>query len=219
MMILQIDGLLSKESILALCATLAREHDTFVSGKTTAGWAAKAVKNNDQSIGPAAQAAISEVRDALLGNAVFKAAVRPKEIIGMLVSRYRPGMSYGSHVDDAMMQGKRTDLSFTLYISDAQTYAGGELVIEGNDGDSAIKLAAGSVVVYPTTSLHHVAEVTQGERIVVVGWIRSYIRNAEQREMLFDLDQTIAALQSADQAILNRVLKTRNNLLRMWVED
>ena len=94
-------------------------------------------------------------------------------------------------------------------------------MIEGNDGENAIKLSAGSVVVYPATSLHRVAEVTRGERLVVVGWVRSFIRNGEQREILFDLDQTVAALigTKADRAITDRVFKTRNNLTRMWAED
>jgi PKHD-type hydroxylase len=95
------------------------------------------------------------------------------------------------------------------------------LVIEGNDGENAIKLPAGSMVLYPTTSLHRVAEVTRGERLVVVGWVRSFIRHAEQREILFDLDQTAAALVAAktDRSVTDRIFKTRNNLIRMWAED
>lgn len=218
-MILQIEKLLDEERLRIIRDEHLREQDTFVSGKLTAGWAAKAVKNNDQSTGLAADTVIAEVRDKLLANSVFKSVARPREIMGMLVSRYRQGMAYGSHVDDALMQGKRTDLSFTVFLSAPETYDGGELVIEDNDGDNAIKLAAGSVVIYPTTSLHRVAEVTRGERLVVVGWVRSFIRHAAHREILFDLDQTIAALQNADRSILNRVFKTRNNLLRMWAED
>jgi PKHD-type hydroxylase len=218
-MILQISELLSGDRLISLRDDLARENETFVSGKLTAGWSAKAVKNNDQSAGPAAKVAMEEVRDNLLSNTIFKSAARPKDIMGMLVSRYRQGMAYGSHVDEAIMKGARTDLSFTVFLTNPEDYDGGELVVEDNDGDNMIKLAAGSVVVYPSTSLHHVAEVTRGERLVVVGWVRSFIRHAEQREMLFDLDQTIAALKGADRSILNRVFKIRNNLLRMWVED
>ena len=88
------------------------------------------------------------------------------------------------------------------------------------DGDEAIKLPAGSVFLYPTTALHHVAEVTRGERLAVVGWVRSYIREAGKREMLFDLDQTVAGLRAAnaDRKLMNLVSKTRNNLIRMWAD-
>jgi PKHD-type hydroxylase len=220
-MLLQIAGIMPGEKVEELGASLVADGASFVSGKATAGAQAKLVKNNDQSSGPAAQAAIAAVREALMTNAVFKSAARPKELFGALVSRYRPGMAYGSHVDDALMGGRRTDLSFTFFVSAPESYGGGELVIEGNDGENAIKLAAGSVVVYPTTSLHRVAEVTSGERLVVVGWVRSFIRSGEQREILFDLDQTVALLvaANADRAITDRVLKTRNNLIRMWAED
>ena len=156
-----------------------------------------------------------------MAHAVFKAAARPKKLTGMLVSRYGTGMSYGLHVDDALMGGVRTDLSFTVFLAEPESYEGGELLIEGNDGTNAIKLAAGSAVVYPTTSLHHVSEVTNGERLVVVGWVRSYIRSGDQREILFDLDQSVAQLREAgaERAILDRILKTRANLMRMWAED
>jgi PKHD-type hydroxylase len=220
-MIIQIADLLSPETAAALRQKLTAEAQSFTSGKATAGAIAKPVKHNDQSSGPAAQDAVQAVREALLAHPVFRAAARPKELVGLLVSRYRSGMSYGTHVDDAIMQGIRTDLSFTVFLCDPASYEGGELVIAGNDGNSAIKLAAGSVVVYPTTSLHHVAEVRSGERFVVVGWVRSFIRDAAQRELLFDLDQVASNLAStgADRALLNLVLKSRSNLVRMWAED
>lgn len=220
-MIIQIARLLPAAQVITLRNSLTEEASSFTSGKATAGTIAKAVKHNDQSSGPAAQAAAAAVREALNTHQVFKAAARPKDLVGMLVSRYGPGMAYGTHVDDALMQGKRTDLSFTVFLSDPESYDGGELVIEGNDGSNAIKLAAGDAVIYPTTSLHHVAEVTRGERLVVVGWVRSYVRDAAQRELLFDLDQVVSALvaQDADRSLLNLVLKSRSNLMRMWAED
>jgi PKHD-type hydroxylase len=139
----------------------------------------------------------------------------------MLVSRFRPGMSYGTHVDAAIMDGQRTDLSFTLFLSDPDSYDGGELVLEENEGDTAIKLPAGGLVLYQTTSLHRVAEVTRGERLAIVGWIRSYIRSPEHREILFDLDQSVAALREieVDRRVLDRIFKVRNHLTRMWAED
>jgi len=220
-MIVQIGDVIQPEKIELMREALGKEPGEFRSGAATAGWHARAVKRNEQAAGLAAQKAIATVKEALLANAIFTAAARPKQLVGMLVSRYGPGMEYGLHVDDALMTGIRTDMSFTVFLAGPETYEGGELIIEGNDGDSAIKLAAGSAVVYPTTSLHRVAPVTRGARLVVVGWVRSFIRRADQREILFDLDQTVAALRQAqaDRAILDRVLKSRANLLRMWAED
>jgi PKHD-type hydroxylase len=220
-MLLQIAGVLAAEAVEKMRASLAEEDTKFVSGKDTAGWYAKDVKNNDQSKGPAAVVAMEHVKTALLSHAVFVSAARPKTFVKTLVSRYRPGMHYGAHVDDALMGGVRTDLSFTLFLSDPSTYEGGELVIEGYDGDTVVKLPPGSLVLYPTTSLHCVSEVTKGERLAVVGWVRSFIRSAEQREALFDLDQVVATLKSnnADRALMNPVMKVRNTLTRMWAED
>ncbi len=220
-MILQIADLLAPHELALLCDDLRADEDSFISGKATAGWAAREVKHNDQSSGQAAKAAIAHVREALMDNSVFLAAVRPKEVFGLLVSRYREGMSYGTHADNPLMNGKRTDLSFTVFLNAPEDYEGGELVIDSNDGDHSIKLPAGSVVVYPSTSLHRVTEVTRGQRLVVVGWVRSFIRNAEQREILFDLEQVVTGLRAAnaERAILDRIFKTRNNLIRLWAED
>ena len=97
-------------------------------------------------------------------------------------------MQYGVHVDDALMAGMRTDIAFTLFLDAPDTYDGGELVIESAAGDDAIKLPAGAMIVYPATTLHRVAMVTRGQRHVVAGWARSFVRDAAQREILFDLD-------------------------------
>jgi PKHD-type hydroxylase len=220
-MIMQIDGVLPPETVAALVAGIASEAASFQPGAATAGWHARSVKNNEQSRGGAARRAMAAVEEALLAHPVFKAAARPKQLVGLLVSRYGPGMQYGLHVDDALMHGVRTDLSFTFFLSGPEAYEGGELLIAGNDADSSIKMAAGSAVVYPTTSLHRVAPVTSGERLVVVGWVRSYLRRADERELLFDLDAAVAELRQAGAAkpLLDRILKVRANLLRLWVED
>lgn len=218
-MILTLSDILPPQAIAAHHSALAE--DPFEPGAATAGWHAKGVKHNEQSQGPAAQAVINAVRKALMANTVFMAAARPKAFVRVLASRYRPGMSYGRHVDDALMGGLRTDLSFTMFLSDPDSYDGGELVIEGHGGDSAIKLPAGGLVLYPTTSLHRVAEVTRGERVAVIGWVRSFVRNSEQRETLFDLDQLVATLraQQADRPLMDQLAKVRNTLTRMWAED
>lgn len=220
-MMLQIAGVLSLESVRKIRERLKSEGAAFASGKATAGWYAKDVKHNDQASGPVTQAVIEEVKSALMAHAVFVSAARPKSFVKCLISRYRPGMHYGSHVDDALMAGIRTDMSFTLFLADPETYEGGELVIEAPDGETEVKLQPGSLVLYPTTSLHRVNEVTRGERLAVVGWVRSFIRSAEEREALFDLDQVVARLKAADaeRAIMNPVMKLRNTLTRMWAED
>jgi PKHD-type hydroxylase len=220
-MLLQISDILSVSAVDKMRSSLSAETQNFNAGKDTAGWYARDVKHNDQSKGPAALAAMEHVKSVLLSHGVFVSAARPKTFVKTLVSRYRPGMHYGTHVDDALMGGVRTDMSFTLFLSEPAGYDGGELVVESHDGDTTVKLDAGSLVLYPTTSLHRVNEVTRGERLAVVGWVRSFIRSAEQREILFDLDQIISTLaqQNTERALMNPVMKVRNTLTRMWVED
>ena len=218
---IRIDNVLNVAEVAALLDHLGSSSELFKSGARTAGWHAREVKDNEQ-LDPAAAAVITEkVVQALGANPLFVAAARPKEFVRVLVSRYRKGMEYGLHVDDALMTGKRTDLSFTLFLADPSAYDGGELVIEGNDGDTEAKFPPGSLVLYPTTTLHRVAPVTQGERIAVVGWVRSFIRSGEQRETLFDLDNAIAMARAdnASRATVDRLLKIKMNLLRQWADD
>ncbi|MDO9412333.1 MAG: Fe2+-dependent dioxygenase [Pseudolabrys sp.] len=195
----------------------------FVDGRATAGFAAKRVKNNEQV--DAADRSLDSVRqlvaDRILGNEIFRLAVRPKVLTPLLFARYEKGKNYGSHVDDAMMGGLRTDVSFTLFLSDPKTYQGGELVIENAAGEDGFKPPAGSLVAYPTTTLHHVAHVTRGERLVCVGWARSLIRDAAKREMLFDLDSARRSMfkREGNSPEYDLVAKSTANLLRMWVED
>lgn len=194
----------------------------FVDGGTTAGQVARAVKANEQlEAGARVDTVRSEVRKAFMAHAGFVSFARPKTLSRILVSRYRDGMAYGPHIDDALMGGRRADLSFTLFLSDPDSYDGGELVMDGPDGETEIKLAAGDAVVYATSAIHHVAPVTRGERVAVVGWVRSLVRRPDQREILFDLDQVSAALFARDGKTreLDLVLKTKANLLRQWAED
>ncbi len=194
----------------------------FASGSATAGWAAKLVKDNDQAV---LDAKVSDLRDELVaeieGNALFRMAARPRRIVNPMFSRYREAQTYGTHVDNALMQGVRTDVSFTLFLGDPDGYDGGELVIETSAGEDAVKLAAGSMIVYPSTTLHRVEPVTRGERLVMVGWVRSYIRDAGRRELLFDLEtaQRVLFDRHGKTAEHDLVSKSLANLLRMWVED
>jgi PKHD-type hydroxylase len=195
----------------------------FADGAATAGWSARLVKRNEQlAAGPEARGLQQRVLDALARNEVFKAAVLPQRILRPLFSRYRPGMSYGTHVDNAMMgeEQLRTDVSVTVFLTPPGDYDGGELVIETAGGEEAYKLASGSAVVYPSTMLHRVNEVTRGAREVAVTWAQSFIRSAERRELLFDLERARRALfeREGKTAELDLLHKTASNLRRMWVE-
>jgi PKHD-type hydroxylase len=221
-MILQIADLLSPAELKALAGTFEKV-EAFVEGKKTAGWHARARKNNLQAADSAMlRGALKKVEAALMKNPIFLAAARPRGFVKLLLSRYEEGMYYGRHVDDALMGGERTDLSFTLFLNDPGSYDGGELVVERTEGERAFKLAAGQLVLYPSTTLHRVEPVTRGVRLCVVGWVRSLIRDDGQREILFDLERSIAHLREQEAACgeaLDLILKTRSNLLRRWAED
>jgi len=219
-MILAIADILSLADIEAVRAGLANA--TFVDGKTTAGWSAKLVKSNLQA-GPGAE--IERLRGLvetrLIEHPVFALATRPKTIIGPLFSRYQAGHAYGAHVDDALIGGSRTDVSFTLFLADPDTYDGGELIIDTASGEEAFKLPAGSLVTYPATTLHRVAPVTRGERIVAAGWVRSYVRGPAHRELLFDLETARRRLfdREGKTAEGDLLAKCAANLVRLWCDD
>lgn len=194
---------------------------TFDDGRKTAGRFAAQVKANDQAApGADLDAILAKVERALSGNALFRSAARPKALTKLILSRYSVGQTYGLHVDDALMQGLRTDLSFTLFLAEPETYDGGALIIEDSFESRAVKLAAGDLLLYPSTTLHRVEPVARGERVAVVGWVQSLIRNGEAREMLFDLDLAVEHAHAAEgtSAQFDRLAKTRSNLLRMWVD-
>jgi len=219
-MILAIADVLSAADVAEVEAGLGTA--TFVDGKTTAGWSARLVKTNLQaSGGPEVERVRALVESRLTEHPVFALATRPKTILGPLFSRYLPGHAYGTHVDDALMGGVRSDVSFTLFLSPPESYDGGELVIDSTAGEEAFKLAAGSIITYPTTTLHRVAPVTRGERLAAVGWVRSYVREAERRELLFDLETARRRLfdREGKTAEGDLLAKCAANLLRLWCED
>ncbi len=218
-MLIVIDNILSRSETLALreaAGTL-----PFGDGKATAGRHAREVKSNDQALpGPELDAVLAEVERALAANPIFRSAARPKALTRLILSRYRVGQTYGLHVDDAMMQGLRTDLSFTLFLAEPDSYDGGALVIEDSFEARSIKLEPGELILYPSTTLHRVEPVSRGERLAVVGWVQSLIRDGAQREVLFDLDQAVEACFATEgkSAQFDLLAKTRSNLLRMWAE-
>ena len=152
---------------------------------------------------------------------MFAAAARPKAIPRLLISRYEPGMAYGSHVDDALMGGVRTDLAFTLFLADPESFGGGALVIEDACGEQEVKLPAGELFLYPATTLHRVAPVTSGVRLAAVGWVRSFVRDAGRREVLFDLENAVRSVHASEgkSPLFDTLVRTRTNLLRMWADE
>lgn len=219
-MILSIADVLIAADIEAVRSGLASA--TFVDGKATAGWSARLVKSNLQAgAGPEVERLRALIETRLVEHPVFALATRPKTIIGPLFSRYQPGHAYGTHVDDALIAGMRTDVSFTLFLVPPDAYDGGELIIDTPSGEEAFKLPAGSLVTYPATSLHRVAPVTRGERLVAAGWVRSLIRDPAQRELLFDLETARRRLfdREGKTPEADLLAKCATNLTRLWCDD
>ena len=192
-------------------------------GRKTAGWHARTVKNNRQLSAAAAAPLRKIVTDALQGNGTVRAAAQPRAFSPVLFSAYTAGMSYGAHVDDAIMRGGgllRSDVSYTVFLAPPDSYEGGALIIETTAGEQRYKLPAGAAILYPATTLHRVEPVVRGERKVAVGWIQSLIREAERREILFDLDLARRAIFARDgkSPEFDRIAKTYANLMRMWAD-
>ena len=225
-MLLQVPEVLSPGYV----ATARRALDTaaWVDGRVTAGPQSARVKQNLQLAedDPAARELGADIIQALQRHPLFLAAALPFRVFPPLFNKYEGGGSFGSHVDNAIRQvtgGRerlRTDLSATLFLSDPHEYDGGELTVEDTYGVHQVKLPAGHMVLYPSTSLHHVTPVTRGARISSFFWIQSLIRDDGQRTLLFDLD---TAIQRVTQNLPNDPVAVQltgvyHNLLRQWAE-
>ncbi|MCG7921241.1 MAG: Fe2+-dependent dioxygenase [Candidatus Thiodiazotropha lotti] len=221
-MLLEIEGLLDSALLQKIDQILADAE--FVDGKLTAGMAAQKVKNNQELKGsPKQMELLIRILTSAMGqNGAFRSAVLPFRMADPIFARYHSGMTYGDHVDDPIMglsgQRFRSDISMTIFLREPETYEGGELVIRTTFGEKKVKLAAGSAVIYPSSSLHHVAEVTRGERLVALAWIQSYVRDPARRELLFELDQAREDLliNRPEESTTGLVDKSYANLLRMW---
>jgi PKHD-type hydroxylase len=219
-MILAISNILSEPDVAALRSGLAQV--AFGPGEDTAGWSASLVKSNLQAVdSPEVEAMRALVQSRLMAHPLFALATRPKAIVGPLFARYRAGHAYGAHVDNALIGGARTDVSFTLFLSDPSSYDGGELVMDTPSGEEAFKLEPGSLVTYPATMLHRVAPVARGERLAAAGWVRSYLRDAAQRQLLLDLETARRRLfeREGKTPEADLLAKCAANLMRMWCED
>lgn len=198
----------------------------FVDGRLSAGLAARRVKKNEE-VEPGATV-LEELNRLVMGALVrhprFKSAVLPLRVAVPFFARYGPGMTYGDHVDDPVMGPAggqyRSDVSATVFLSPPEDYAGGELVIGTAFGPRTVKMAAGAAVVYPSSSLHHVAEVTSGRRLVAVTWIQSMVRSPERRELLDTLNQARERMLREDPGgeATRQVDVAYVNLVRMWSE-
>ena len=223
-MLIEIPELLNAAQLAKLRELLAGAN--YVDGRHSAGMAAARVKLNEElDLDPQKLQLLYRIVMSSVGhNAVFRSFALPNKVADFIFARYQPGMRYGDHVDDPIMGGAgpkfRTDVSMTVFLNEPDTYEGGELVIRTPFGDKQVKLAAGSAVVYPSSSVHHVADVTQGERLVALTWMQSFVRNAAQRELLFELDQAREYLlrNEPDTEHAKAVDRSYANLLRMWAE-
>lgn len=219
-MVISIPAVLDAAALTTVRTAL--EGAQWEDGKATAGLAARQVKNNLQlpSTSDAYKRLAPLILEALVGNELVQAVAMPLAIRPLLISRYRTGMSYGWHVDNAVIGQPpiRSDLSFTLFLSNPGDYEGGELVLEQAGGEQRCKLEAGSAVLYYSTLQHRVDPVRSGERTVAVGWMQSLCSDARVREALFDLYRVLRALygQEGKSEQFNLVGKIHANLLRAF---
>jgi PKHD-type hydroxylase len=200
----------------------------WVDGRVTAGVQSARAKDNEQlpEDHPAGHRIGETILDALGQNPLFISAALPSRVFPPLFNRYRGGHAFGTHVDNAIRQITgtphriRTDLSATLFLSAPEEYDGGELQIEDTYGLQSVKLAAGDLVLYPSTSLHHVRPVTRGARVASFFWIQSMVRDDGARALLFDLDTAIQRvnLDTPAHAAAVPLTGVYHNLLRRWAE-
>jgi PKHD-type hydroxylase len=222
-----IPNVLTKEQVKH-CRRIMDEAD-WVDGRVTAGAQSGSVKHNNQlPEGSAAANQLGEmVLEALSRCPLFISAAVPLRIFPPLFNRYGSGQYFGTHVDGAIraIPGTpvriRTDLSITLFLSEPEEYDGGELTVEDKYGTHEVKLPAGDLVLYPSTSLHHVKPITRGVRVASFFWLQSMVRDDSARTLLFDLDQTIQELSAErgiEDAACVRLTGIYHNLIRTWAE-
>ena len=211
--------LLNLEELNLIKINIEKKFLNWEDGKRTAGKHAAKVKNNlqlnrESDISKKYTRLISE---KILNDNLIKSFALPKKIHGIMFTKSMKGMGYGRHIDNSYMSSGRADLSFTIFLNNKDKYDGGELSIESINSEERFKLNSGEIIIYPSTYLHSVQEVTRGERFVCVGWIESYVKSIEEREYLFDLDAGAKGLLAnygrSDE--LDLIFKSYSNLLRL----
>jgi PKHD-type hydroxylase len=224
-MLLQIPSLLTRDQVDHIRAML--KDSEWVDGKVTGGSQSALVKNNLQvpEHTPSARALSKIITEALGRSELFYSAALPAKLAQLLFNRYEPGMTYGTHVDNALRiqhggTRVRADLSCTVFLTDPADYDGGELVVDDTYGWHSVKLAAGDAILYSATSLHRVNPVTRGARLCFIFWVQSMIRDEAARVMLFDLDRSLQILRKSvgDTPEVMRLTALYHNLFRRWAE-
>lgn len=223
---LHIPRVLGPDQLAEYRQALAQAH--WVDGRHTAGQASALVKNNLQLPPDSllAQRLAQGILAALEGNALFMSAALPRRVLAPRFNCHQAGQAYGLHVDNAVQRlsgGEllRSDLSATLFLTAPDEYQGGELEILSSLSTHSIKLAAGDLLLYPSTSLHQVCPVTQGTRLCAFFWLQSMVRDAEQRRLLFELDQSVQQLTrelGAGHASVLQLSGLYHNLVRQWAD-
>ncbi len=211
--------LLNAEEIKIIKKEIEEATQDWEDGKKTAGSHASMVKNNLQlnRNTEVSKNNAQIVNKKILSSQLIKSFSLPKRIHGIMFTKSSNQMHYGRHIDNPYMSSGRSDLSFTLSLTNKDFYEGGELIIETMNSEEKFKLNAGEIIIYPSSYLHSVNEVISGERLVCVGWIESYVKSAEEREYLFDLDAgargLLAKYGRTDEVDL--IFKSYSNLLRI----
>jgi len=224
---LRIPKLLSADQVGAVVGMMAGAD--FVDGMATGGPAVKGVKHNlqvDRDKTEGIKAADEVVMRALAANGSVRGGVLPKRILPPYYAKYTKGMSYGQHVDNPLMAPPaggpplRTDVSCTIFLSDPESYEGGELQIKSDLGDATVKLQAGDAMIYPTGAIHQVLPVTQGERLAMVTWMQSLIADPNQRRIVYELDLVCQSLMQKmpDSDEHRMLMRNYGNLVRLWSE-
>jgi PKHD-type hydroxylase len=218
-MLLQIPALLNAGDLDVVRRSLAGAR--FVDGAASANERARSIKRNLQFAAedPASDPGTRTVHEALRRSPTFFSAALPCHTQGPIFNRYDSGMTYGDHLDAALItspQLMRSDIATTVFISDPAEYEGGELVIQDSFGAHRVKLAAGSAIVYPASSIHRVEPVTRGSRLAAILWVQSLVRDEARRRILFELDMVIGGLAGTNHA--QPLGAVYHNLLRMWAE-
>jgi PKHD-type hydroxylase len=221
-MLLKIPSVLDHDELNAVHRLLAAA--PFVDGRLSAGQAARRVKHNLEVDRHTRE--LEQLNNLVMGKLVqhpiYRSGALPLRVAAPYYARYRPGMRYGDHVDDPIMgadgQLYRSDISITVFLNPPSDYDGGELVINTAFGEQLVKLPAGDAVMYPSSSLHRVAEVTRGERLVAVTWLQSLVRDPARRELLHELNSVREPLlaQEPESERAKLINKTYVNLVRMW---
>lgn len=223
-MLVTIPNVLDKDEIDVIQDLMASAN--FHEGTTSAGSEAKRVKNNHEMFISEAetQRLNNLVMGKLIKNPTYIATAFAAKIAAPYYAKYTVGMNYGNHVDDPVMgpanQRYRSDISITIFLNAAETYDGGELIINTAFGEQSVKLNAGDVVLYPSSSTHRVTEVTRGERLVAVTWLQSTVRDPAKREILYNLSQARDTMiqSAASKKETEQLSNAYMNLVRMWTE-